>query len=182
MQTTGRSSRSLVAAVALVSALTLAGAAAGGAAKVFKSTRYQYSLVLPRSWTVLHFRGKWISGEVQPNSPATDTYSNQALSRYVIVARQGLPAGTTLDAWTQSLTQITSGDCGPLETQSVTSLGGEAADLHTYHCSGEGYYLIVVTALHRGRGYQVYLASKASDDAADGTLFARVVASWKFRR
>jgi hypothetical protein len=56
-----------------VAAVTLAAAAAGGAAKVFTSKRYQYSLVLPRSLGVVHFRGKWTSAEVQPNSAATDT-------------------------------------------------------------------------------------------------------------
>lgn len=170
--------RRLVVALVSLAALTAAASADGSAAKRFTSKRYGYSLTLPAGWHVTRPAGRW-SGTPYPWSPGVDTYSGPVAGRLLLAAARRVAAGTTLERWTARIVAGTPGICGTPESFTVTTLGGEPARRFTNHCS-DGYYLINVAALHRGRGYVLISASSANADAVDQAVFSRALRTWRF--
>lgn len=168
----------LLAAAALVAAAANEGTAGDAASsKRFVSKRYGYSLTLTTAWDVYEPKQRWNGGTPFPDT--VDTYSGAVIRRALLAAARRLSAGTTLDDFTAQVIGKTPGNCGQPEANLATKLGGEPARRFTHHCSG-GWYLINVTAVHRGRGYVFISSSRAGNDRVDIVVFNRAARSWQF--
>ena len=143
---------SLLAAVALVAAAADVGMAGDEAAapKRFVSKRYGYSLTLTTAWDVYEPKQLWRGGTPFPDT--VDTFSGPVVRRALLAAARRLPTGTTLADFTAQVLGKTPANCGKPGANVATRLGGEPARRFTHHCQGD-WYLINVTAIHRGRGY-----------------------------
>lgn len=163
----------VLAAVALVAA----AASEAASSKRFVSKRYGYSLTLTTAWDVYEPKQLWRGGTPFPDT--VDTYSGPVIRRTLLAAGRRLPARTTLDDFTARVLGKTPSNCGQPEANLATKLGGEPARRFTHHCTGD-WYLINVTAVHRGRGYVFVSASRARDDRGDRVVFNRAARSWRF--
>lgn len=169
-----------VAATAALAALLFTGAAAAAAGKTFRSERHGYALVLPAGWSVTEPPGRW-SGTPYPGSAGVDTYSGPVPGRMLLASSRPVTARMTLQKWAAGVIRNTPPACGRPETNVAARLGGEPARRFTNHCS-DGYYLINVVALHRGRGYVFISASAAENDRRDRIVFGRALRTWRFTR
>ena len=170
-----RKTLTLLVAVALVSA----AASSAASSKRFVSKRYGYSLTLTTAWSAEQPKQPWGGGTPLPHT--VDTYSTSVYGRSLLAAAMRLAAGTTLEDFTADVIEAIPGNCGKPESNVSAKLGGEAAQLFRHHCS-HGYYLIYVTAVHRGRGYVFVSYSAARNDRGDRIIFYRALKSWRFTR
>ncbi len=148
--------------------------------KVFSSTRYPYKVEVPAGWfTPDRFaeetKGEW-DGVLYPLDPGVDTFADaQGQHRLSIAAREMEP-GFGLRRWTNQVARGVPAPCGRPEARGKREVGGEKAVVLSYHCS-DGYYVILVTAVHEGSGFAVGWASPEGSEKKDGALFERVLAS-----
>lgn len=99
----------------------------------------------------------------------------------MLAAATRLAADKTLEDFTADVLETIPGNCGTPESNVAAKLGGEAARLFMHHCT-HGYYLINVTAVHRGWGYVFISNSATSNDRGDRIAFYRALKSWRFTR
>lgn len=163
----------------VAASLFVVAASEAANAKRFVSKRYGYSLTLTTAWTVYQPKQPWSGGTPFPDT--VDTYSGPVAGRSLLAAARRLPAGRSLDDFTADVIKKTPGNCGRPESNVATRLGGKPARLFTHHCS-RGWYLINVTALHRGWGYVFISASTAGHDRGDRAVFHRALKPWRFAR
>lgn len=149
----------------------------------FTSTRYRYSIAYSPNWVLSQAPGDWRIGEVlYPDNPGADTLSSPDLARRIVLGRQPLPSGVTLDSYASAnLRQIQEQleTCGQPETSQAVRLGEEPAQKADYHCT-DGYYLQFVFALHHGDGFVVAWTSPAGHEADDRVRFTRFLTEFAF--
>jgi hypothetical protein len=147
--------------------------------KVFTSTRYGYSLVLPKTWSMQQTRGKWSVG-AQPlqGGPGVDAFWTQTSNKVLVGAARPVAAGTTFDAWAEQVASLTPEACAT-SSPLPSNLGGEPAERWEIRCS-DNAHVIKVAALHGGRGYLFALVSDIHSKRADRAFFAGFLRTFKF--
>jgi hypothetical protein len=152
------------------------------------STKYGYTAVLPGRWFVHYAVTQWLGGFMWGDgTPDLDTISNSQ-DRTFNVAAKTLSAATTLEDWAAPyLATVDSmhGNAGkPLckkwRAPRDTTLGGAPARQFENVC-GPGYDVIVVAAVHRGRGYALqFLSPTAKTAPSDRRTFDAARRSFRF--
>ena len=120
---------------------------------------------------------QWLGSFPFGNNPGVDlifTPHDETLrDRKFVVAAKRLPGGTTLDDWTASHVATLESEadiasqpiCSKARAFRNTTLGGEPAREFQQACSPE-YDVIVLTTVHRGRGYIFQFVSPKHNTAA----------------
>jgi hypothetical protein len=172
----------LVAFCAAVS--TLGPAAAARPTATFVSKLYRYSIVLPGAtsrWSTTFATQRW-PGDAIPGigDPELDSFTDSKTGlTYLLAAR---PAGSSLKAWAKSVIAARPSICIKPTSPKRATLAGEPAELVTWSCT-DGYRVIVITALHAGRGYFMLQASPTTlSRTSDLPAFNAARQSFRFSR
>jgi hypothetical protein len=176
----------VTSALAALAALLLVALAAAAPTTKFVSKRYGYSIVLPGSssdWSANFASSTWSSDEIPSrNDLRLDTLADLRRGGLYLIAARRPPAGKTLEKWTDFVVSARPSECalrGPKQLLKST-LDGTPALVVTWSCP-EGYWVIVITALHAGRGYFVLLASPTNlSRASDQRRFDAARRSFRF--
>jgi hypothetical protein len=173
----------LAAFCVAVSALAVPPVAARPAA-TFVSKLYRYSIDLPGAtsrWSPTFATYRWLSDSLPGiRDPRLDTFTDRKTGRtYLLAAR---PTGSSLEKWTKFVVAVRPSICGKPKSPTRATLAGEPAEVVTWSCT-DGYRVIVITALHAGRGYFMLLASPtALSRTSDLPAFNATRQSFRFSR
>ena len=170
-------------AAATQPAATQASTTTASTPQQFVSDRYGFRVTLPAGWSgtdaTIDWPGESLGGL---GSPLFANTTDPALSRYFVAAAAPVPAGMDLAGWKAAMVRGTPPVCSDPSPGEQTTLGGEPALAWTHTCS-DGYDVNLLAALHQGRGYIMFLASKsANDDAEDRRIFESIRTSLGFTR
>jgi hypothetical protein len=166
----------------VVMALLLVPAATARPTATFVSKRYGYSLVLPGGstrWRSSLAIVNWSSDSIGGiGSPAVDTFTDQLTNRtFVLAARR---TRSDLKHWTAFVASARPTNCGAPKALREDTLGGARARVLTWSCT-DGYKVIVIAALHAGRGYFMLVASPTNlSRASDLRAFDAARRSFRF--
>jgi len=174
----------LVAFYVAVWALVAVPPAAARPTATFVSKLYRYSIVLPGAsshWSSTFATQRWLGASLPGiGDPQLDTFTDRKIGRtYLLAAR---PTGSSLEKWTKFVIAARPPICGKPNSPTRATLAGEPAEVVTWSCA-DGYRVIVITALHGGRGYFMLLASPvALARASDLPAFNAARQSFHFTR
>jgi hypothetical protein len=176
----------VTSALAPLAALLLVALAAAAPTTKFVSKHYGYSIVLPGSssdWSP-HFASHTWSGDVIPEQTdwSLDNFTGLRPGEGVfLIAAQRPPAGTTLEKWTDFVISARQPGCeAPHSTPVTSTLDGTPALVTAWLCPGESW-VIVISALHAGRGYFMLLFTQTNvSHASDQRLFDAGRDSFRF--
>jgi hypothetical protein len=166
-----------------VSALVAIPPGAAQPSARFVSKLYRYSVVLPgatSSWTTSFATQRWDGASIPGIGDAQlDSFEGNTGRTYLIAAR---PTRSTLVAWAKSVVGARPSVCVKPTSLKRARLAGEPAEMVTWSCS-DGYRVIVITALHAGRGYFMLQASPTSlPRTSDLPAFNATRQSFRFSR
>jgi hypothetical protein len=150
----------LAAFCVAVSALVAVPSAAARPTATFVSKLYRYSIVLPGAtnrWVPTFATQRWPGGSIPGIGDAQlDTFIDFKSDRtYLLAAR---PTGSSLEKWAKSVIAARPSVCVKPTSPKRATLAGEPAEVVTWSCT-DGFRVIVITALHAGRGYFMLQAS-----------------------
>jgi hypothetical protein len=136
----------------------------------FVSKRYGYEVVLVGDWDAFYADIAWTGGTPHGSSGQVDVVIGTGDRKFIVAAKR-VPAGTTLRKWEASrFADMQSVSCEMARAFRNTTLGGVAARESTSVCPG--YDVILVAALHRGRGYIFqFMSPNANATASDRRMF-----------
>jgi hypothetical protein len=180
-----RPGRLVAALCVIVSTLMPVSAAMAGPDAKFVSKLYGYSLVLPGSssqWQAAFAHVTWLTGRVDPDLPAFDTFTNVQTQRAYLIGARRPPTGSTLEKWTSFVISMRPPHCLAAPTSRIrdSMLSGAPARLFTFSCT-DGYIAIGITALHAHRGYFMFVATPTSiSRASDRHAFDAARRSFRF--
>jgi hypothetical protein len=151
--------------------------------RTFVSDRYGFRVTLPAGWSGTDASLDWPGDSLQGiGSPAFVNTTDPAQSRYFVAAAAPVPKGMDLAKWKAAMVRGTPPVCSAPLSGEQTTLGGGPALAWTHTCS-DGYDVNLLAALHKGRGYIMFLASKsANDNAEDRRIFESIRSSFGFTR
>jgi hypothetical protein len=153
----------VVAFVAGSSAAWAERAAEGSAPTTkFVSKRYGYELVLSKAYDAYYAQSAWTGTFPDGLNPSVDTFVDWQQDRKFIVTAKRLSPGTTLGSWQTSM--VARMQCAGKRLFRNSTLGGVPAREWVIACLS--YDVIVLVAVHRGRGYIFLFVSPTSDAAA----------------
>ena len=157
----------------------------------FTSRVYGYTMSVPIAWG-LRSASRTLNGTeapVQPgsndnwgNSPAVDNVGGSPFSPdgatggILIGASTPVPAGTTLESWTDTTARTT---CGVPDSKKSITIDGEPATLSTYPAC-HGLFHQWVTVLHGGWGWHIVWINNQGTETADAVFFEQIVATFRF--
>jgi hypothetical protein len=147
----------------------------------FTSQRYSFRVTLPADWSEDDALVAWNGSKLQGlGSAAFANFTDPATGRTLVAAAARAAKGTRLDEWRAAMVRA----APPISTESSsarqTTLGGEPALAWTATAS-DGYHVHKLAALHRTRGYMLFLASPtADDDAENRSIFESIRRSFRF--
>ena len=178
----------LTAFCAAVSALVAVSPAAARPTATFVSKLYRYSIVLPGrtgNWLSTFATQRW-RGDSIPGigDPQLDTFTDRTTGRtYLLAAR---PTGSSLEKWANSVIAARPFDCVKPTSPKRATFAAEPAEVFRWSCT-DGYRVIVITALHAGRGYFMLQASPTNGSrplsrASDLPAFNAARRSFRFSR
>jgi len=143
-----------------VAALVAVPPAGARPTATFVSKLYGYSIVVPGAnsrWMTSFATQRWVGTSIPGiGDPELDTFSELKTGRTYLVAAQ--PTGSSLKAWTTFVIAARPSVCVRPTSPRRATLGGEPAELVTWSCT-DGYRVMVITALHAGKGYFMLQAS-----------------------
>lgn len=127
------------------------------------SRLYGYSIVLPGAtgrWSTRFATQRWFEGWIPGiGDPQLDTFIEPKTGRTLLLAAR--PTGSSLEKWARFVIAARPAVCVKPTAPKSATLAGGPAEMITWSCT-DGYRVIVVTALHAGRGYFMLLASPTS--------------------
>jgi hypothetical protein len=178
----------VTSALAALAALLLVALAAAAPTTKFVSKHYGYSIVLPGSssdWSP-HFASRTWSTDVIPEQTdwSLDNFTDVRPGGGVfLIAARRPPPGTTLEKWTDFVLSARQPGCAAPHSKPVTStLDRAPALVAAFLCPGESW-VIVITALHAGRGYFMLLFTPTNvSHASDQRVFNAARHSFRFLR
>lgn len=150
----------------------------------FVSKLYRYSIVLPGAtsrWSSIFATQRWL-GDSLPGigDPELDTFTDVKTGRTYLLA--ALPTASSLEGWAKSVIGARPPICRNPTSPKRATLAGEPAEVVTWSCA-DGYRVIVITALHAGRGYFMLLASPTTlSRTSDLQAFNATRQSFRFSR
>jgi hypothetical protein len=174
----------LTAFCAAVSALVAVSPAAARPTATFVSKLYRYSIVLPGAtsrWYLTFATRLWLGASIPGIAdPQLDTFTDSKTGRtYLLAAR---PTGSSLEKWTKFVIAARPSICIKPTSPKKATLAGEPAEMVTWSCADQ-YRVIVITALHAGRGYFMLQASPTTlARASDLPAFNAARQSFRFSR
>jgi len=143
-----------------ISALVAVPPAGARPAATFVSKLYGYSIVLPGAtsrWSTSFATRRWLDASIPGiGDPQLDSFTELKTGRtYLLAAR---PTGSSLEKWTKFVVAARPSVCVRPTSPKRATLAGEPAEVVTWSCT-DGYRVIVITALHAGKGYFMLQAS-----------------------
>jgi hypothetical protein len=148
------------------------------------SDRLGYVFALPPRWTPTEGYIDWVMGyEPHRESAPFDTILSPAKDPFILIGRQDVRSGTTLDQWIDRLraTQtITYPDlCRPSHREPDTTLGGQPAAVLSLRCPDDTPTSVGVQifALHAGSGFMFMCFSEAAEHGSPSRI-ARDCFDW----
>lgn len=178
----------VTSALAALAALLLVALAAAAPTTKFVSKHYGYSIVVPGSssdWSPHFASTTWSTDEIPSRTDwSLDNFTDlRPGGGYFLIAARRPPTGTTLEKWTDFVISAGAQQCpGPHSKPLTSTLDRTPALVVTWSCSApEGMWVIVITAVHAGRGYFMLLASPTNvSRASDQRLFDAGRDSFRF--
>jgi hypothetical protein len=167
-----------------ISALVAIPPAAARPTARFVSKLYRYSIVLPGAtsrWSTSFATQRWLDASIPGiGDPQLDTFIERKTGRtYLLAAR---PTGSSLEKWAKFVIAARPPVCVKPTSPKRATLAGEPAEMVTWSCT-DGYRVIVITALHAGRGYFMLLASPTTlSRTSDLQAFNATRQSFRFSR
>jgi hypothetical protein len=174
----------LTAFCAAVSALVAVSPAAARPTATFVSKLYRYSIVLPGAtsrWSPTFATQRWLDASIPGiGDPQLDTFTDSKTGRtYLLAAR---PTGSSLEKWAKFVIAARPPICVNPTSPKKAALAGEPAEMVTWSCADQ-YRVIVITALHAGRGYFMLQASPTTlARTSDLPAFNAARQSFRFSR
>jgi len=174
----------LTAFCAAVSALVAVSPAAARPTATFVSKLYRYSIVLPGAtsrWSPTFATQRWLGASIPGiGDPQLDTFTDSKTGRtYLLAAR---PTGSSLEKWAKFVIAARPPICIKPTSPKKAALAGEPAEMVTWSCADQ-YRVIVITALHAGRGYFMLQASPTTlARTSDLPAFNAARQSFRFSR
>jgi hypothetical protein len=151
-----------------------ASAAATGTATAFN--RLGYRFVVPTDWVAQEGYMDWDTWDGPPHkgTPPFDTFMSQASDPWIVVGKRQVHDSASLDQWIEQLRSdhlITyePGECGAVEDQRATTLGGEPAEMLGFHCPVDGPDAVAAQVLTR-HGDTGWVVMCFSEKGRAGTL------------
>jgi hypothetical protein len=149
-------------------------------AETFVSDRYGFSITLPTGSVTRHATVGWdascLCGLGDPTWDSAVIVGNRTL----VVAATAVDSAMDLPRWRARIVALAPDICHESEAATSVTIGGEAALEWTASCS-DGYNVIKLAALHRGRGYVVLFASLTGEPLADNqTAFDSIMSSFEY--
>ena len=154
-------------------ARTTSVAAGSAATTKVVSKKYGYTLVVAGQWFVHYAVVPWLGGFMLGDAaPDIDNIFDSHDRKFKIAAKP-LAVGTTLEGWTAQYADTmqlflksasSKAFCQMSRAFRDATIGGEPAREFENACPG--YDVIVVTAVHRGRGYAFQFVSPTPNTAA----------------
>ena len=174
----------LAAFCVAVSALVAIPPATARPTATFVSKLYRYSIVLPGAtsrWSPTFATQRWLDASIPGiGDPQLDTFTDSKTGRaYLLAAR---PTGSSLEKWAKFVIAARPPICIKPTSPKRATLAGGPAEVVTWSC-GDQYRVIVITALHAGRGYFMLQASPTSlARTSDLPAFNATRQSFRFSR
>jgi hypothetical protein len=174
----------LTAFCAAVSALVAVSPAAARPTATFVSKLYRYSIVLPGAtsrWSTSFATQRWLDASIPGiGDHQLDTFTDSKTRRtYLLAAR---PTGSSLEKWAKFVIAARPPICIKPTSPKKAALAGEPAEMVTWSCADQ-YRVIVITALHAGRGYFMLQASPTTlARTSDLPAFNAARQSFRFSR
>lgn len=170
----------------IAAALVAIPPAAARPTATFVSKLYRYSIVLPGAtsrWSTSFATQRWLDASIPGiGDPQLDTFTELKTGRtYLLAAR---PTRSSLEKWTKFVIAARPPVCVEPTSPKRATLAGEPAEVVTWSCT-DGYRVIVITALHAGRGYFMLQASQttgSTSPTSDLPAFNAVRQSFRFSR
>jgi hypothetical protein len=174
----------LAAFCVAVSALVAIPPAAARPTATFVSKLYRYSIVLPGAtsrWSPTLATQRWLDASIPGiGDPQLDTFTDSKTGRtYLLAAR---PTGSSLEKWTKFVITARPPICVNPTPPKRATLAGQPAEMVTWSCADQ-FRVIVITALHAGRGYFMLQASPTTlARTSDLPAFNAARQSFRFSR
>jgi len=153
-----------------------ASVSASEAGTVTAFHRLGYRFVVPTNWVTQEGYMEWDTWDGPPHrgTPPFDTFMSQASDPWIVVGKRQVRDSASLDEWTEQLRSdhlITykPGECGPVEDQRATTLGGETAKMLAFHCPVDGPDAVAAQVLTR-HGDTGWVVMCYSEKGKTGTL------------
>jgi hypothetical protein len=130
--------------------------------------RLGYRFVVPQDWIANEGYLDWDDLDSKPHrgTPAFDTFASPDSDPWIVVGSRRVD-GASLDQWIDELRSehvITyePDQCGPVEDERTTTLGGEPAQMLAFHCPVDGPDAVAaqVLARHEDTGWVVMCYSE----------------------
>jgi len=149
----------------------------------FMSERYAFRVTPPEDWSEADAVADWDGKELEElASPRFARFKDWHTGRTLVAGAAPVPEGMDLAEWRAAMVRATPAVCPDPSPVEETTLGGEPALAWTHACT-DGYDVNKLAALHGGRGYIIFLASRtANDDAEDRRIFESIRSSFRFTR
>ncbi len=132
--------------------------------------RLGYRFVVPTDWVAHEGYVEWDTWDGHPphrGSPPFDTFMARDADPWIVVGKRQVHDSASLAQWIEQLRSehlITyqPGECGPVEDQRATTLGGEPAEMLGFHCPVDGPDAVAaqVVARHEDTGWVVMCYSE----------------------
>ena len=147
----------------------------------FVSKRYDFAVTLTPDWSEVDASLAWDGRGLQaPGSAFFANFADPMTSRTLLAAAATAPKGMKLAEWQAAMVRGHLSGCSEPSSVEATTLGGAPALAWTEECDGGMVNSNKVAALHRGRGYMIYMPSAAANDAEDRRIFEGIRQSFRF--
>jgi hypothetical protein len=141
------------------------------------SDRLGYVFAIPPRWTPTEGYIDWVMGyEPHRESAPFDTFLSPAKDPFILIGRQDVGSGTTLDEWIARLRAtktITYPDlCRPSHRKPDATLGGQPATVLSLRCPDDTPTSVGVQifALHAGSGFMFMCFSEAAEHGSPSRI------------
>jgi hypothetical protein len=127
---------------------------------------------------------RWKQSPPHKDAPEFDTFDSRDGDPWIVIGKRPLAGKFSLGKWIEKMTvihAITYGqfECTAVEDDRATSLGGEKARIHAFHCPVDGPVAIAVQVLvtHNDFGW-VAMCYSEGDEAGQIPAFEKQCMRW----